>query len=178
MYPTHYVDLPNSTWANGVRAALVYPPVVSQPTYATDTVQYFDYYFTGKDGINSYHNFTQPNKHILVIEAHFTNKYEGIVSGLKERSKQLSDYLGTSVYWSQLDPAVDPPPGNRSDKVEITLSGLLAGAHLRGAAGVIELLVDHKNPADENGTYILQYVQDYAGYETPFPGLSFTAKVS
>ena len=30
------------------------------------------------------------------------------------------------------------------------------------------MLVDHKNPADENGTYILQYVQDYAGYDTPF----------
>lgn len=30
------------------------------------------------------------------------------------------------------------------------------------------MLVDHKNPADENGTYILQYVQDYAGYETHF----------
>lgn len=97
---------------------------------------------------------------------------------MKELGKNLSDYRGTSVYWSQLDPSVDPPPGNRPDKVEITLSGLLAGAHLRGAAGVIELLVDHKNPADENGTYILQYVQDYAGYETPFPSVSINVGVS
>jgi len=177
-YPTHYVDLPNYTWANGRRSILVYPPVVEHPTLATDTVQYFDYYFTGKDGISSYHDFTQPDKHILVIKAHFANKYAGIVSGLNELGKNLSDYRGTSVYWSQLDPSVDPPPGNRPDKVEITLSGLLAGAHLRGAAGVIELLVDHKNPADENGTYILQYVQDYADYETPFPSVSINVEVS
>lgn len=168
-YPTHYVDLPNYTWADGRRSFLVFPPTVNRPTLATDTVTFFDWYFTGKDGIHSYHDFTQPDNHVLVIKSHFANKYDGIVSGLAARGKQLADYLGTSVYWSQLDPSVNPPPGNRSDKVEITLSGLLAGAHLRGATGVIELLVDHKNPADENGTYILQYVQDYAGYDTPFP---------
>lgn len=32
------------------------------------------------------------------------------------------------------------------------------------------------NPADENGTYILQYVQDYAGYETPFSSLGFDSE--
>lgn len=30
------------------------------------------------------------------------------------------------------------------------------------------MLIDGENPEDENGTYILQYVQDYAGYDTPF----------
>ena len=48
------------------------------------------------------------------------------------------------------------------------MSGLLAGAHLRGAEGIVNLLVEHKNSQDENGTYILQYVQVYAGYQTPF----------
>lgn len=170
LYPMHYVDLPNETWANGVRSTLVFPPVVEEPTLATDTVAFFDSNFTGKNGINSYADFTNPDKHILVIKDHFINKYNGIVKELEAKGKTIKDYLGTFVYWNELDPPVSPPPGGRANKVEITLSGLLAGAHLRGAAGVVELLVDHKNPADENETYILQYVQDYAGYDTPFGG--------
>ncbi len=176
-YPSHYVDLPNNTWANGVRSTLVYPPVVEVPTLATDTVAFYDSNFTGKNGINGYVDFTNPDKHILVIKDHFTNKYNGIVAGLKAKGKTLKDYLGMYVSWDQLDPSVSPPPGGRSNKVEVTLSGLLAGAHLRGAAGVVELLVDHKNPSDENGTYILQYVQDYAGYDTPFDGSAYAAGV-
>lgn len=167
-YPMHYVDLPNSTWADGRRSVLVLPPQVSEPTLATDTVVWFIGNFTGKNGIYSYGDFTDPTKHILVIKDHFANKYHGIVTELAARGKDLQDYLGTYVYWNGLDPSVSPPPGGRSNKVEITMSGLLAGAHLRGAAGVVELLVDHKNPSDESGTYILQYVQDYAGYDTPF----------
>ncbi len=73
-----------------------------------------------------------------------------------------------------MNPPVSPPPSppdNRPNKVPITMSGLLAGAHLRGAQGVVSLLVDHQNPADENQTYILQYIQDFAGYQTPFSSL-------
>ena len=167
-YPKHYVDVPNHYWANGVRAFLAEPPLASVPTWARDIVLFKYTFFTGKNGVNNYTDFTTPDKHILIIKDHFANKYQGIVSGLAARGKTLKDYLGTDVYWDELHPPVSPPPGNRSNKVEITLSGLLAGAHLRGAAGVVALLVDHNNPSDESGTFILQYVQDYAGYDTPF----------
>ncbi|WP_419933229.1 hypothetical protein [Candidatus Poriferisodalis sp.] len=167
-YPAHYIDVPNHYWANGVRAFLAEPPLASVPTWARDVVMFSDENFTGKNGIASYKDFTTPDKHILVIKDHFENKYHGIVTGLADRGKTLQEYLGTYVYWDQLDPSVSPPPGGRANKVEITMSGLLAGAHLRGAAGIVSLLVDHKNPSDENGTYILQYVQDYAGYDTPY----------
>ncbi len=173
-YPTHYIDVPNHYWANGVRGFLAEPPLANVPTWARGVVIFKYTFFTGKNGVNNYTDFTTPDKHILIIKDHFANKYQGIVSGLAARGKTLKDYLGTDVYWNELDPPVSPPPGNRSNKVEITLSGLLAGAHLRGAAGVVALLVDHKNPSDESGTFILQYVQDYAGYDTPFEtGLAF-----
>lgn len=169
-YPSHYVDVDNSHWIHGNHGFLdTNRQEVSTPTWVTDTVTFLDENFTGKNGINSYHDFVNPDLHILVIKDHFANKYEGIVSGLKAQGKDLSDYLGTTLYWNGLKPPVSPPPGGRSNAVEVTMSGLLAGAHLRGAEGVIELLVDHENPQDENGTYILQYVQDYAGYDTPFP---------
>lgn len=168
-YPSHYVDVPVSHWTHGVTGFLdTDPKEVSEPTWVTDTVHFVDEGFTGKNGISSVADFKDPAKHILIIEDHFTNKYNGIVSGLAARGKTLSDYLGTYVTWDGLTPPVTPPPGGRANKVEITMSGLLAGAHLRGAAGVVELLVDHQNPADENNTYILEYVQDYAGYQTPF----------
>ena len=168
-YPSHYVDIPNHYWENGVTQFFTDDPdLVSTPTVVTDTVNFKDDLFLGKNGIYSVADFKDPDKQVYIIKDHFQNKYEGIVSGLKARGKELSEYLGTTITWNGLKPPVSPPPGKRSNTVKITLSGLLAGAHLRGAQGVVALLVDHKNPQDESGTYILQYVQDYAGYKTPF----------
>lgn len=168
-YPSHYVDVPNTNWAYGVTGFFdTDSKQVSEPTFVTDVIHWDAGTFTGKNGVNSYADFTSPDKHKLIIEDHFKNKFDGIVTGLAKYGKTLDDYLGTVVTWNGLHPPVSPPPGGRSNSVTITLSGLLAGAHLRGAEGVIELLIDHQNPADESGTYILQYVQDYAGYDTPF----------
>lgn len=168
-YPKHYVDVDVRHWRNGVREYLeTDPKVVSEPTVVTDVVHYIDSNFTGKNGISSIEDFMNPEKHIYIIKDHFINKYNGIVSGLRAYGKTLNDFLGTLVTWNGLVPPVSPPPGGRDNTVTITMSGLLAGAHLRGAEGIVSMLIEHKNPADESGTYILEYVQDYAGYETPF----------
>lgn len=174
IYPSHYVDVPNSNWTNGRTGFLdTNPSQVSEPTWVTDVIHWDAGQFTGKYGVSSYNDFINPTKHKLIIQDHFVNKFYGIVSELAKHDKRLNDYLGTTITWNGLNPSVSPPPGNRANSVIITLSGLLAGAHLRGAEGVIELLVNHQNPADESGTYILQYVQDYAGYDTPFhPNIS------
>ncbi len=169
LFPVHYVDVDPSYWKAGRSIFFSNDPaLVSTPTWITDTVYFFDGNFTGKNGISSNADFRDPSKQILIIKDHFANKYQGIVDGLKARGKQLSDYLNTKVYWDKLDPPVPNPPSGLPNEVTITLSGLLAGAHLRGAGGVVSLLVDGKNPQDESGTYILQYVQSYAGYDTPF----------
>ena len=166
--PIHYVDVPVSHWKNGVTYFLdTNPKEVSGLTVVRDTV-IFDGHFLGRNGITDRDSFMDPDKHVLVIKDHFKNKYDGIVSGLAAEGKKLSDYIGSTVRWSQLNPPVSPPPGGRSDAVIISMSGLLAGAHLRGAQGVVDLLVNHQNPADENGTHILQYVQDYGDYDTPY----------
>ena len=168
-YPSHYVDVPNFHWANGITQFLdTDTSEVSAPTVVTDVVQFFDANFTGKNGVTSVAEFKNPEKHVLIIKDHFANKYQGIISSLAARDKVIWDYLNSPVSWDNLSPAVSPPPGGRPNEVIITLSGLLAGAHLRGAQGIASLLVDRKNPADESGTYILQYVQDYGGYQTPF----------
>lgn len=168
-YPKHYVDVDVSHWKGGVQQYLeTDPKVVSEPTVVTDVVHYVDSNFTGKHEISSVQDFMDPDKHIFIIKDHFENKHDGIVNGLAEYGKTIDDFLETVVTWDGLIPSVSPPPGGRDNNVTITMSGLLAGAHLRGAEGVVSMLIDHKNPADESGTYLLQYVQDYAGYDTPF----------
>jgi hypothetical protein len=168
-YPSHYVYVDNSHWKNGVTQFYSDDPkVVSQPTVVTDVVQFYDENFTGFNNINSVADFKDPVSQRVIIEDHFKNKYDRIVDGLSQQGKTLSDYIGTTVTWDGLSPPITPPPGGRDNTVTLTMSGLLAGAHLRGALGVIDLLVQHGNSADENGTHILQYVQDYAGYDTPF----------
>lgn len=49
----------------------------------------------------------------------------------------------------------------------ITRSGLLAGAHLKGAGGVAEYLKSNgiKNPKDGLGTSIESYIKNFAGYD-------------
>lgn len=169
VYPSHYVDVPVANWKNNVTAFLDKDPKeVDTPTWVTDTVMFEDANFLGKHGITSKSTFEDPDKQIFVIQDHFENKFQGITTGLQARDKHLKDYLGTVLNWDGLQPKVSPPPQGRSNEVTITLSGLLAGAHLRGAGGVVALLLDHQNPQDESGTYILQYVQDYANYKTPF----------
>ncbi|MBE9215090.1 hypothetical protein IQ247_20890 [Plectonema cf. radiosum LEGE 06105] len=52
--------------------------------------------------------------------------------------------------------------------VVVTASGILAAAHLRGEGGVAKLLLNNQVSQDENGTSILAYMREFAGYQVPF----------
>ena len=54
--------------------------------------------------------------------------------------------------------------GSTINNIEITPAGLLAGAHLKGAGGVIEYLNSNgkKNTYDGNGTYIEKYIKQHS----------------
>jgi len=158
----YYSDVPNSTWANGVRDTII------NNVHVTD-VNTWGGVFSGKHGINSFDDFKKPELQEFIALDHFQYKYNRIVSVLAGGGKTLDDYIGAKLYWNRCVPKISPPPGGRGNEVVVTISGLLAGAHLRGAEGVASLLIDHQNHADEIGTTVLQYVQDYAGYDTPFP---------
>ena len=53
--------------------------------------------------------------------------------------------------------------GKEINGVEITLSGLVAGAHLKGIGGVNEFLEGHDN-ADAYNTKISEYIQKFGDY--------------
>ena len=167
-HPMYYVDLPNSTWAHGVREKVL---PIKQPDGSIIDVRVTDVNrwggtFTGKNGINSLDDF-KTAKADAIAKDHFVYKRNNIVKLLAKAHRKIEDYIGTTLYWNKLTPKLTPPPGV-PNAVKVTYSGLLAGAHLRGAEGVYELLVEHKNPQDELGTAILLYLYEFRGYQTPW----------
>lgn len=57
-----------------------------------------------------------------------------------------------------------------SVSVELTLTGILAAAHLRGAYGTLNSLLGAAVSTDEYGTSILQYIDHFGGYYSPSAG--------
>lgn len=161
----YYSDVPVSHWAHGVRS---FVEKAGPLQIRITDVNTWTGSFTGKHGIHTMDDFKDPEKQDFIAKDHFTFKHDRIAEVLADVRKKIDNYLGTTLYWNQMHPPVSPPPGGRSNTVTVTMSGMLAAAHLRGADGVKDLVYLHKNDHDEIGTYALQYMQDYAGYNTPF----------
>jgi hypothetical protein len=164
--PKYYIDINDSNWANGTTNIIMNIPNIGK-VEVTD-VNTWTGKFTGKHNIHNIHDLINPKKQEHIALDHFKFKYNKIAQELKKYGKVIDDYINTKLYWNKCKPVISPPPGKRSNEIIVTMSGLLAGAHLRGAKGIVSLLIDHENHADEIGTTILQYVQDFGGYDTPF----------
>ena len=54
--------------------------------------------------------------------------------------------------------------GKVVNNIQITLSGLVAGAHLGGLGGVSHFLIDAYNSSDANGTKVGDYIKEFGGY--------------
>lgn len=107
--------------------------------------------WTGKDGIYSKADFLKNKNNVQEIairEACYLN-WNRIQSKLEKQGHSLQDYLG-----------------HRQRGILITTTGILAAAHLRGASGVVDLLVHNKESKDHNGTSILTYLREFGGYDT------------
>ncbi|MEO0013082.1 MAG: hypothetical protein RLZZ535_1471 [Cyanobacteriota bacterium] len=108
---------------------------------------YWEGTWTGKEGINSKEDFLNNNNvQEIAIEEAFNLFWDRITSELS-----IENYLGGSV-----------------EGVPITCSGILAAAHLRGEYGVINLLRNGYVTRDEYNTSILEYLDEFQGYQTPY----------
>ncbi len=117
--------------------------------------------WTGKNGVNSLDDFmTQGAQEVAIREA-FGYNLTIIERLLAEQGESLDDYLGQSISYSY---------SGGSGSVELTLTGILAGAHLRGAPAVVDLLRSGSVSIDEFGTSILQYIEQFGGYDSPSTG--------
>jgi hypothetical protein len=55
--------------------------------------------------------------------------------------------------------------GLSSRRIRLTRSGILAGAHLRGARAIADFLLRGQDDSDERGTSILDYLDEFGGYD-------------
>lgn len=122
---------------------------------ATNT---WDGAWTGKNGVDSFEEFKTGAAQEVAIQEAFGYNLKIIEDGLAASGKSLDDFIGTSMSFQE---------NGQTVTVELTLTGILAAAHLRGAFGLLNLLQNGSVSTDEFGTSILQYVQQFGGYDAP-----------
>ncbi|MEP4194306.1 MAG: hypothetical protein ABJL99_01575 [Aliishimia sp.] len=134
--------------------------------YYDDTVFYgagattntWDGTWTGKNGMNSLDDFkTEAAQEVAIREA-FGHNLKIIEEGLARNGQSLNDFVGTTVTY--VDDGVE-------NSVELSLTGIMAAAHLRGAFGTLNLLENGSVSSDEFGTSILRYIDQFGGYDAP-----------
>lgn len=109
--------------------------------------------WTGKRDVDSQITFkNSPEVQEAAIREAFSLNLSRIKDAISEEGKFLDDYIGQVKIFDQ-------------QAIIISLSGLLAGAHLSGPYGVANLLLKGLVVGDEFGTSILKYVDEYGGYD-------------
>ncbi|WP_306142981.1 hypothetical protein [Roseibium sp. MMSF_3412] len=134
--------------------------------YYDDTVFYgngaatntWDGTWTGKNGVTSLQDFTTKDAQTVAIQEAFGYNLEVLETQLAGSGQSLSDFIGQTASYTQ---------NGQTVTVELTLTGILAAAHLRGAWGTASLLQGGAVSTDEYGTSILQYIDQFGGYSAP-----------
>ncbi len=114
--------------------------------------------WTGKNGATSLEAFMTKEVQDQAILDAFGYNLQVIENGLARQGQSLEDIVGSSGTYGQNGVTVT---------VELPLTGIMAAAHLRGAWGTLALLQGGAVSADEYGTSILQYIEQFGGYDAP-----------
>ncbi|MEL6267024.1 MAG: 1,4-beta-glucanase, partial [Pseudomonadota bacterium] len=122
---------------------------------ATNT---WDGTWTGKNGVTSLDDFMTADAQEVAIQEAFGFNLRIIRDGLAQSGQSLDALIGTTGSYVQNGETVE---------VELTLTGIMAAAHLRGAYGTLALLQGGSVSTDEFGTSILQYIDQFGGYDAP-----------
>jgi len=114
--------------------------------------------WTGKNGINSKAEFiNSPEVQEQAIREAFGVYWQDINYFMNKKGKSIESYL------SQVKTFND---NGKPRKIKITLSGIIAAAHLKSPDKVVDLLVSGKVSQDPFGTSILEYLSEFGSYET------------
>ncbi|NMG08683.1 hypothetical protein DP117_17985 [Brasilonema sp. UFV-L1] len=120
--------------------------------------------WTNKNGIDSKLKFlNSPHVQEEAIREAFGVYWKDINDILSKQGKSINNYLNQKKTFNDR---------GKSRAITITLSGILAGAHLRGPDKVVELLLKDKVSDDEFGTSIVEYIEMFGGYDTTTKDLS------
>ncbi|MEM9550417.1 MAG: 1,4-beta-glucanase [Pseudomonadota bacterium] len=114
--------------------------------------------WTGKNGVDSLDAFMTAEAQEVAIQEAFGYNLKIIRDGLTAQGLSLEDFIGTTTTYVDNGTAV---------AVELSLTGIMAAAHLRGAYGTLNLLLNGSVSTDEYGTSILRYIDQFGGYDSP-----------
>ena len=114
--------------------------------------------WTGKNGVNSLEDFMTQGAQDIAIREAFGYNTQVIVDGLAAQGKSLDDIIGTQATYQD---------NGQTVTVTMSITGILAAAHLRGAWGTLDLLLNGSVSTDEYGTSILRYIDQFGGYDSP-----------
>ncbi|MEP3299591.1 MAG: hypothetical protein ABJO27_24455 [Pseudoruegeria sp.] len=124
-----------------------------------DTINRWDGTWTGKGGVDSLEEFMTAEAQEIAIQEAFGFNLQIIEQQLGYQGYSLDDFIGETFTYLDVD--------GSTVEVEITVTGLMAASHLRGAYGTVNLLLGGGASTDENGTSILRYISEYGGYDSP-----------
>ncbi|MEO1764147.1 MAG: hypothetical protein AAFR83_19815 [Cyanobacteria bacterium J06629_18] len=114
--------------------------------------------WTGKNGINSKSEFlNSPDVQEQAIREAFGVYWQDINNLMNKRGKSIESYLSQVKTFKE---------NGKPRRIKITLSGIIAAAHLKGPDKVVDLLVSGKVSQDYFGTSILSYLEEFGGYKT------------
>ncbi|WP_293574547.1 calcium-binding protein [Phaeobacter sp.] len=124
-----------------------------------DTRNRWDGVWTGKNGVNSLDDFMTKEVQETAINEAFGYNLTLLEYFLGQAGRSLDEFVGQTVTYTDVD--------GSATQVTLSITGMLAAAHLRGASGLADLLVGNQASTDEYGTSILNYVQKFGGYDHP-----------
>ena len=134
------------------------PLLIDLGYYLDNTGNLWTGRFTGKNGVDSFETLKTDIQEAIILDA-FGYNLGVIESGLEAKATSLDALIGTQRTYVDTN--------GQSVTVTLTLTGILAAAHLRGAWGTLDLLTKGNASADEYGTSILKYIQQFGAYDTP-----------
>ena len=116
---------------------------------ATPGVNDFSGSFTGKNGVNSLDDLKTNVQETIILEE-FQLNLNRIETGLANNGQSLDQFIGRTI--------VVTDTNGSAATVELSLTGILASAHLRGAFGTLDFLLNGVASADEIGTSNVQFI--------------------
>lgn len=165
--PAYYMwpEQGDSVFAGGARLVRYQVPGSPNAIFLTP-VNTWTGGFTGVDGLHSFADLKTKDVQQRLIRWIMAFNLGIVISQYRSLAHVQSD--AEAVAGILKTTFADPSRGGET--VRVTLSGVLAAAHLIGAWGTARLLAHPTDPLhpDEIGTTALTYLARFEGYETPF----------
>lgn len=114
--------------------------------------------FTGKNGVNSLDDLKTNIQETIILDE-FQLNLTRIETGLANAGSSLDEFIGQTTTATDTD--------GSETTVELSLTGILASAHLRGAFGTLDFLLNSVASADEIGTSNVQFIEQFGGFDAP-----------